>query len=204
MYINFNKLLGSGIDVSHLILLIAIKQKEKDDIVGLYYDEEVIDDWLSIGWIKRLKKGDLRIDTKGELFLKSLSGGGDISESTEKIIEWLIKIYKSKEEGIVKNKRETLRRCQWFSEQTGFFENKLAILLKSFVEDTYSHSSGMSKEEFKKVNPRMVLSNMIDCVFWKPPNNFARHYTLDDSPLWRYYEDNIDYINKLWIKHKVE
>lgn len=203
MYLNFNTLYKSGLmeELGNLMFLIALKQKDLE-ATDLYYNGDVVEEWLEKGWIKRLKKGELRIDSKGELLLKELSSSdGGVSESTTKIVEWLIKVYKSKPNGIVKNKKETLRRCQWWVDQTGIDENKLALLLKSFMADSYDPSLGTSIEEQRKVNPRLVISLMTDNIFWTPPNNFARHYTLDDSPLWRYYEDNIDWINQIWEKY---
>lgn len=70
--------------------------------------------------------------------------------------------------------------------------------------DTYTKESGLSIQEFKEQNPRMVLSNLVDNIFWTPKNNFARHYNLDDSPLWNYYQDNMEYIEEVWRKNNLE
>src|SRR5690606_15673127 len=135
MYINFSELHRQGIEPQDLLFLIAIKQKD-EEAIELYFNGDILDIWMEKEWIRKLKKGDLRIDTKGQKLLKKLSTSSeDISETTVILIDWLIKIYKNKQEGIVKNKKETQRRCQWFADETGITENKLAVLLKCFVED---------------------------------------------------------------------
>lgn len=199
MYLNFNKYTTSNLSPEHLLLLIAIKQKE-EEFIELFWDGEMIEQWKENELIKTLKNGQVRVDKKGSRLLKDLSSSGGISKETETIVEWLIGIYKNKENGIVRNKAETKRRCQWFSEQTGIEKNELAMLLRCFLTDTYSSESGMTVEEFKRDNPRMVLSNLLDNIFWTPPNNFARNYTLDDSPLYRYMEDNREYLDKIIFK----
>lgn len=197
MYINFNKLHRSEITLEQLFLMCAVQQREPQEILDMYYDEEVVQEFLERGFFKRLKKGDLRIDTKGTKFLKEVSSSGVISIETEVIVDWLIKVYKSRN-GAVKNKKETQRRCQWFSDETGIKGNKLAILLKSFIQDVYQSDLGQTIEEARKDNPRLQLSILTDNIFWNPPNNFARNYTLDNSPLWNYYDEYTEYIKEQW------
>lgn len=202
MFINFELLINSEMALRDFMFLNAIKQKD-EKAIKLFYNEDIINSWIEKKIIKRLKKGELRIDTKGELFLKNMSSSLAITEDTEKIIEWLVKVYKSKPNGIVKNKTETKRRCQWWTDQTGIEKNKLGVLLKCFLEDSFNTEEGTSIEKQKRENPRLVLSNLMDNIFWNPPNNFARHYTIDNSPLWTYYEDNMEYIKNQWKKYGI-
>lgn len=199
MYINFNKLHRSGITLEQLFWLCAVQQKEPEEITNLYYDEDSVEKFLEKGFLKRLKKGELRIDTKGTKFLKDISSSGVISIETEVIVDWLIKVYKSRN-GAVKNKKETQRRCQWFSDETGIVGNYLAVLLRCFVQDVYQSDTGQSIEEARADNPRLQLSVLTDNIFWNPPNNFARNYTLDNSPLWNYYDEYTEYITEQWKK----
>lgn len=203
MYINFHELQKSGLEHQDLFFLVAIKQKEEEHIQE-YYNGDVIEDWLEKGWIKKLKKGEIRIDTKGTKLLTKISTSSKVTEDTERIVQWLIKVYKSKDGGIVKNKTETARRCQWFSDETGLQKNKLALLLKCFIEDSYSSDSGVTIIEAKRQNPRLVLSQMVDNIFWSPPNHFSRIYKLDESPLYRYYEDNVEYVEQMFQKNGVD
>ena len=96
------------------------------------------------------------------------------------------------------------RRLQWFSEQTGFTQNKLAVLIRCFITDTFDQSAGISLNEFKEQNPRMVINNICENMFWTPKDHFARHYKLDESPLYIYLEDNEEYINQVWLKNNIE
>lgn len=206
MFINFKvlkNLKNYSLDENSLYLLCAINQVEEQEVIDLYYDDKLIKEWLSLGFIKELKKGGYRIDKKGRELLKRLSSSVDIEQETHTIVDWLVNVYKGKPGGIIKNKTETKRRCQWFSDNTGLTRNKLALLLQSFMLDTYNPESGLTIEQYGKENPRMVLSNMLDNVFWKPPNNFARNYTLDNSPLYTYLENNYEFVEEIWRNNKV-
>lgn len=204
MYINFKVLSKSNIDFQDILFLVAIKQKEPQEIQELYYNQDIVEEWLSCGFLKRLKKGELRIDAKGEKFLKDLSSSVDISPETEVIVDWITRVYKGKTGGIIKNKTETKRRCSWFINETGIDKNRLALLLRCFIQDTYDKDCGKTIEQAKTDNPRLVLSQMADNIFWSPPNNFSRIYKLDESPLYTYYEDNTGYINKIWNENGEE
>lgn len=204
MYINFSKL---TISPNLLIALCAIKQKNTDYEIS----EEGIKELHNLGFTKFIKgkasdseRDRLRISSYGEKYLNNLSYGGDVDLETEKILEWLIKVYKNKPNGIIKNKKETSRRIQWWKEITQIKGNKLVILLSLFIGDTYIPNEGESVSEFMARNSRGVLNNMLDNVCWTPPNNFARYYSLDNSPLYRYYEDNEEWVKKNWIKNNLK
>lgn len=201
MYINFKKLEDYGLVCEYFFLLIAIKQKEELNTFA-YYDEDIVEVWLEAGIIKKLKGGDLRLDKKGLKILKDITDSSEITKDTEILVEWLIKVYKAKG-GIVRNKKETKRRLQWFSDQTGFYGNKLALLLQCFINDTYDKDSGLSIDEAKRINPRLQLSVMVDNVMFTPPNNFSTKYSLDNSPLWDYYEENESYIEDVWEENRI-
>lgn len=69
MYINFNKLHRSGITLGQLFLMCAIQQREPQEIIDMYYDGKTVQEFLERNFFKRLKKRDLRMDTKGTKFL---------------------------------------------------------------------------------------------------------------------------------------
>src|SRR5690606_18639303 len=205
MYLNF-KILHKFLEqfsFHDLLYLCAVKQQD-DESMKKYLSEEQYSVLLEQGYIKTLKNGEARLDKKGTELLKNISKSDEITEDTEKLCEWLVKVYKGREDGIVKNKQELKRRCQWFQDQTGIYKNKLALLLQCFIQDSYTKETGLTINEFKAENPRMVLSNMVDNVFWKPKDNFARHYNLTDSPLYQYYEDNKEYIESVWKSKNLE
>lgn len=205
MYISF-KVLNKFLQDYHFedfLYLCAVKQQDSENIQE-YYNTNKHNDLLEDGYIKTLKKGEVRLDKKGTELLNKISKSDEITSDTEQLANWLISVYKSREDGIVKNKTELKRRLNWFQDQTGLYRNHLALLLKCFMGDTYTKESGLSIQEFKEQNPRMVLSNLVDNIFWTPKNNFARHYNLDDSPLWNYYQDNQKYVEEVWRKNNLE
>lgn len=204
-YINF-KILDKFIECfkwDDFLYLCAIKQQDEENQKE-YYNISSYTRLLEQGYIKTLKNGVLRLDKKGTELLKNISKSDEITEDTEKIVDWMVKIYKGREDGIVKNKQECKRRAQWFQDETGIYQNKLALLISSFMQDTYSKSYGLSIEEFKTQNPRMVLNNMLDNVFYKQDSMFDKHYTLNKSPLYQYFEDNRPHIEEIWSKNNLE
>lgn len=205
MFINFKTLnkFQEQFSFHDLLYLCAVKQQDEESIKEIGEKISVIR-LLEHNYIKTLKNGELRLDKKGTEFLKNVSKSDEITEDTERLCEWLVQVYKGREDGIVKNKQELKRRCNWFQDQTGIYKNKLAVLLQCFIQDSYTKESNLTIQEFKEQNPRMVLSNLLDNVFWKPKDNFARHYNLTDSPLYQYYEDNKEYIESVWKSKNLE
>lgn len=127
-----------------------------------------------------------------------LSYEGSPDDESKTIAEWIFSVFKNRSGGIIKNKTESIRRLYWFKTVTTIKGNFLALLIQSFFADTYDSNSGLSVKEFMEENKRGVLNQMCDNICWSPPNHFARNYTLADSPLYRYYEDNKDYIEEIW------
>lgn len=205
MYINLSVFKKSQLRFSDLIFLSAINQNQSEWLLE-NLTEDVYNRFKGFNLIKHVKAKSktehpyisLRVSDSGKKLLSDLSYEGAIDEETEIITDWLISIYKSKNGGIVKNKLETKRRIQWFKTATQIKGNKLASLLQSFIKDTYTDENGLSVKEFMERNPRGVLSNMLDNVCWNPTSLYDKYKTLDKSPLWQYYSDNEDYINKIW------
>lgn len=209
MYINLSVLGKSGLEYSDLVFLAAINQTDKEVIDKLTGDTFNRLEGLSLLTSIKGKKGDnpahnIRLSEKGKKLMADLSFEGAVDDETEIIADWLINIYKSKSGGIVKNKTETKRRIQWFKTVTQIKGNKLAVLLQCFLQDTYNEQDGLTVKEFMERNPRGVLSNMLDNVCWQPTSLYDKHKTLDKSPLWQYYEDNMEYINKVWESKNLE
>ena len=209
MYINLSVLGKSGLEYSDLVFLAAINQTNKEVIDKLTGDTFNRLEGLSLLTSIKGKKGDnptynIRLSEKGKKLMADLSFEGAVDDETEIIADWLVNIYKSKSGGIVKNKTETKRRIQWFKTVTQIKGNKLAVLLQCFLQDTYNEQDGLTVKEFMERNPRGVLSNMLDNVCFNPTSVFDRHKTLDKSPLWQYYEDNLEYINQVWKNKDLE
>jgi hypothetical protein len=211
MYINLSVLTKSKLQFSDLVFLAAISQKESQFLIDNLTDDcfKRLEALYLLTNIKRQKKDEhayisLRLNDKGKQLLADLSYEGAVDDETEIIANWLINIYKSKSGGIVKNKIETKRRIQWFKTATQIKGNKLASLLQCFIQDTFNEQDGISVRDFMEQNPRGVLSNMLDNICWSPTSLYDKHKTLDKSPLWTYYEDNLEYVNKVWKDKNLE
>lgn len=200
MYLNFN-VYPEQLLPCDLYYLLVIKLVKTD----INIPEDVLSRFETLSLTKMIKgKGKeeerlkLRLSDKGKDLLVKLSYEGSGDEESQKLSEWLIGIYKSKSGGIVKNKAEVLRRLHWFKMNTQIWGNRLAVLLQCAISDSYNPESGESFYEFKKVNPRAILSNLCDNLLWKPESIHDKHKTLDKSPLYTYYEDNKEYIENIW------
>ena len=211
MYLNISVFTKSNLQFSDLVFLAAINQTETDWLIE-NLNEGVYSRFNELSLIKHIKQKSkkehlytsLRISEIGAKFLADISYEGAVDSETEVIADWLINIYKAKSGGIVKNKTEIKRRIHWFKTATQIKGNKLAVLLQSFLQDTYNEQDGLTVKEFMEQNPRGVLSNMLDNVCFNPTSVFDKHKTLDKSPLWQYYEENIEYINKVWESKGLE
>lgn len=204
MYINFTvleKFLEKGWKLEDLLYLCAIKNKDAEHAEKYNENKEKL---IEAGFVKLLKDGSPRLDKKGTDFLNKVSKSDRISPETEKLSEWITNYYKKRKGGIVRNKSELKRRCEWYSNITGISGNALAVLVSLFIIDVYDSESGLSIEEFKEQNPRMVLNNMAENIFWKPNNHFSKNYTLEDSPLYEYFETNKKYVETQWKKKGIE
>ena len=211
MYLNISVFTKSNLQFSDLVFLAAINQTETDWLIE-NLNEDVYRRFSAFSLIKHIKQKSkkehlytsLRISEVGAKFLADISYEGAVDSETEVIADWLINIYKAKSGGIVKNKTEIKRRIHWFKTVTQIKGNKLAVLLQSFLQDTYNEQDGLTVKEFMEQNSRGVLSNMLDNVCFNPTSVFDKHKTLDKSPLWQYYEENIEYINKVWESKGLE
>ena len=205
MFINFkvvDKFLKE-FKIEDLFFILAVKQQDQENIQE-YYSLNSSQRLLGLGYLKQIKNGELRLDKKGTEFLRDLGKSDEISEDTKKISQWVYETFKNREGGIIKSKPELQRRLQWFSDQTGYQQNKLAIVIGLFITNTYSKDSGLTVEEFMKDNPHGVLNNIAENLFWTPPNHFAKNYTIDNSPLARFIEDNQEYVEQAWREKGIE
>jgi len=210
MYLNLSKFLKSDLVPEDILYLTAIKQNaagKNVEFLSTYLTDSKVAEYENQDFIKTVKgkKTDstyflLRTTDKANKLLAELSYAADVDGETEVLFNWLQSVYKSKPNGIIKNKIETKRRIQWFKSITGISGNYLALLLAEFISDSFVPENDEKFIDFKKQNPRAVLSNMLDNICWTPRNDRSVHYTLEDSPLYNYYQDNLEHINKVWAE----
>ena len=205
MFINFSLFEKSNLLPSDLVFLAAIKNKEVEYLIKNLTESDYnrFKELSLVKHIKAKKKDEhpyisLRLEKKTEELLINLSFEGAVDEETEILVSWLINVFKSKSGGIIKNKTEIRRKCMWFKTITNITGNKLAVLLQCFIQDTYNEQDGLTVKEFMEQNPRGVLNNMLDNLFFSPTSVFDKHYTLDKSPLYNYFTDNQEYVENIW------
>lgn len=197
MYINTNNLLRLN-EPLMLPLLLVLKHASKKDVsevipkVMLTDDPKDLDWLVDEGYIKYIKgkKEDnllqkLRLDTKGKLFLNALQDP-EVLEEDMQFCNWLITVYKDKGKTI-KSGKKLLSLIAWFRESTQIDKNKLAYLLKCFIQE-------QEETDFK-------YSHDINNVFWKPTNLFQTRPILEDSRLYSFYISNKEKMDKEFEKY---
>lgn len=216
MYINFNKLTSKGIPPKGLLFLQAVHQQKSEDLedfVASLIEDDFMEEMLEQGIIHYIKgkKGDseiskLRTTKKGRDLLLSIQKGEEWDENDEILCNWLLSIYKKRPNYVKGNSAEIKRRLNWFKYETGITGNELSVLLVSFIKDSYVDNPNDKRpfnekfNEFKQENPRAQLSNKIENILWTPKDRFQRAYTLENSPLWGYYQEFESYIENEWSK----
>jgi len=166
-----------------------------------------------IGMIKYVKSSPrgtkasrVRLSNKGVKIMASLTKRGPAPDEEDEVLaNWMHGIYSRRSNYVKANMAEVKRLIAWFKDTTTIDGKKLAMLLKCFMEDTFLFDDTDTSKtfwdqfnEYKRQNPRAVISNKIENVFWKPPGIFAKKYNLNESPLWEYYETNQGHIHKKW------
>lgn len=214
MYINFNKLKTKKINIQELGFLQAVHQQKYEDLeedIEKLSTHETINRFLEEGIIHYIKgkKGDseikkLRTTKKGRNLLMELQKNVEWDEDDEIIIKWLESIYKKRPNYTSGNSSQAKRLLHWFKKETGIVKNELSMLLVCFIKDTYvedpfdNRSFGEKFQEFKRENPRAQLSNKIENLIWSPTNIFQKNYNLENSPLWKYFKENQQYVEQKW------
>lgn len=205
---NLDVFFKSKITAEDFVLLSVIQQNsngsQRERLLELDSDYSSVSEYVK--FVNRKNKTQtlhdlVRLDKKGNKLLVDLFTYSP-DEDTKKLVDWVIETYK----GIgkfCKNKKEAYKRCQFFSENSGIKRNKLAILIQTFMQNVYNPEvHGDNFYEAKKENPYLVLSNQVENIFWNKPNIFAKHYNLDDSPLYNFYLENEEHFLKQFERYE--
>lgn len=212
MYINIEKLEKSGLLPGDLEVLVGIKFNQsgkKEEYLNKHLTEAQYKRFNELSLLKEVKgkqsiNNRLRTSDKANKLLIELSYEGTVDEESQKLADWVIKIYKSRKGAFIKNKTELVRRIHWFKTITNITGNHLALLIQCAILDTYDPDCGETFYEAKEKNNRLLLNNMAERLYWAETSIMDKHKTLDKSPLYDYYIDNQAYIEEVWRKNNLE
>jgi subtilisin-like proprotein convertase family protein len=186
MYINFKILEKEGFSPFHLVLLLAVKQKEFDYLEAVCHD--YIEELLENGFIKTIKVSKklensmqvLRITPKGNKILNELETA-EVEEEDKKVFDWLKSHYK-KIDKEVGNGAKTLRHIRDFRVKSGIEKNNLIKLCLAFLQD----------------EDNMQYNNKLEFAFYKPATAFETRFNLEESRLYKYYLKREDYFKSIF------
>lgn len=205
---NLDVFFKSKITAEDFVLLSVIQQNsngsQRERLLELDSDYSSVSEYVK--FVNRKNKTQtlhdlVRLDKKGNKLLVDLFTYSP-DEDTEKIISWMEATYKSMGK-FMKNRKESFRRCAWFAKSSGIDKNKLAVLIQTFMQNVYNPEvHGDNFYEAKKENPHLILNNMIENAFWTPKDIFAKHYNLDDSPLYNFYLENEEHFLKQFERYE--
>lgn len=189
-YINIDFLNKSKLCWDDVLYLMLVKQGAEEHLK----DEAIIEKLLITGCVKKIKRKNktetenslLRLDKKGKEFLDKLQEA-PITNEVKIVVDWLCEIYLGLGKNIG-NKAQLTRNIRDFSNATDISKNRLVQLCTTFVND----------------ESQMEYSFYLEYVFWKAPNAFATRFSLENSRLWRYYQERQDYFDNEWEQEKYQ
>lgn len=163
MFVNFERMVESGITATDLLQLIAIRQRDKAVVDAI--SEEQIGKFMDAGYIEPLAKGGHKISKKGGALLVVIETPG-ITKEINDAFEKLKSLYESYGKDIGISIKEAQNRLIWFMGNTGFRGNVIIEETRQYLENNPEYT--------------MTLCNFI----WKPPSQaFSVHMNLKDSKL---------------------
>jgi hypothetical protein len=217
MYINFNKLLAKNISPVDLVFLQAAHQQRLEDLEGVIatvMTDESLDKMVEGGYVTQIKgkKGDseiarLRSTKKGRDFLLNLQKLDEWEEQDITIANWVEDVCKKKPNYIKSNMAQLKRNLFFFRFETGIHGNRLAALLKFFLENTYIEDPtdrrpfNIKFNEYKEKNPKAQISNIPANIIWAPKDRYQKYMSLEQSNLWSFYQEYEDHIERVIWKN---
>lgn len=183
MYFNYEYIKSQGATLGDILVLQLVKQLKTDPNVVDPLSKTIknTDEYLlsreSFGWFTEIKgkKSDpriakLRLTDKG-LSLLEKSEIPFINNQDEVLYEWVKKMYVKRDKEIG-NQKKGLMNMALFRVHSNISGNKLAFLLKNFLEDDSAQN----------------FSLRVDYIFFKATNVFQTKFDLGDSKLWSFYQ----------------
>jgi hypothetical protein len=193
MYINFEIAKKRGLSPTDVVNLQLISQNKTEKL------EEIITDNIPLSvlnWYQELEyvtlvkaknKSDsiqnrIRLSSKGNDLLEDLQVP-QINDDDLQLYNWLEKTYQ-KEGKELGNRKKTKLYIALFRVNSGIDRNKLALLCKTFMNDS-------SQFEWSK---------KLEFLFFKPGNVFSVKFDLEQSKLYQYYIKHKEHFDNKFAK----
>ena len=180
MYINFEISKKRGLSPTDVVNLQLISQNKTEKLEGIIFDNiplRILHSYQEqelVTLVKAKNKSDsiqnrVRLSPKGHDLLEDLQVP-EINDDDLMLYSWLEAIYK-KEGKELGNRKKTKLYVALFRSHSGIDRNKLALLCKTFMNDT-------SQFEWSK---------RLEYLFFKPSNVYAVKFDIEQSKLYQYY-----------------
>lgn len=193
MYINFQLAKTKGLtptDVANLQLISQNKTESLWEIITETVSLQTLDRYQNLGYITLVKaknKGDtiqnrVRLSPKGSELLEDLQVP-EVNSEDLMLYDWLEATYK-KEDKEIGNRKKTKLYIALFRSHSGIDRNKLALLCKTFMNDS-------SQFEWSK---------RLEFLFFKPGNVFSVKFDLEQSKLYQYYLKHKEHFDNKFAK----
>jgi len=193
MYINFQLAKTKGLtptDVANLQLISQNKTESLWEIITETVSLQTLDRYQNLGYITLVKaknKGDtiqnrVRLSPKGSELLEDLQVP-EVNSEDLMLYDWLEATYK-KEDKEIGNRKKTKLYIALFRSHSGIDRNKLALLCKTFMNDS-------SQFEWSK---------KLEFLFFKPGNVFSVKFDLEQSKLYQYYLKHKEHFDNKFAK----
>lgn len=193
MYINFQLAKTKGLtptDVANLQLISQNKTESLWEIITETVSLQTLDLYQNLGYITLVKaknKADtiqnrVRLSTKGSELLEDLQVP-EVNSEDLMLYDWLESTYK-KEDKEIGNRKKTKLYIALFRAHSGIDRNKLALLCKTFMNDS-------SQFEWSK---------RLEFLFFKPGNVFSVKFDLEQSKLYQYYLKHKEHFDNKFAK----
>jgi hypothetical protein len=180
MYINFEISKKRGLSPTDVVNLQLISQNKTEKLEGIIFDNiplRILHSYQEqelVTLVKAKNKSDsiqnrIRLSSKGHDLLEDLQVP-EINDDDLMLYSWLEAIYK-KEGKELGNRKKTKLYVALFRSHSGIDRNKLALLCKTFMNDT-------SQFEWSK---------RLEYLFFKPSNVYAVKFDIEQSKLYQYY-----------------
>ena len=193
MYINFVIAKNRGLsptDVANLQLISQNKTEKLEEIITDNIPLSVLNWYQELEYVTLVRaknKSDsiqnrIRLSTKGNDLLEDLQVP-EINDDDLQLYNWLEKTYQ-KEGKELGNRKKTKLYIALFRVNSGIDRNKLALLCKTFMNDS-------SQFEWSK---------KLEFLFFKPGNVFSVKFDLEQSKLYQYYIKHKEHFDNKFAK----